>query len=172
MIRCWWRSLMICGISVCFLSCGSSKDSGGASASSPHFDKSAPPVLDKDTLTLKTEGLQLTHVTQTWKPNSFTQGDDADKYTKLQKKFVFPIQFNGWVTLDRVEHNYLKCAQATSKEPEFILEDDHNGAVFIRPGEKVLVSLEKLYVVRLEFANIASCKSIDIQFGVLYGTNE
>ncbi len=163
--------------SICIVACGTSKDSvknSGGSTETPLPDLKRPnkPVVDKDTLVLKTEDLKLTHITQAWGVNSFTQDLGAVKYLKLQKKFIFPIQFNGWVTLDRVEHNYSNCAQEISSDPAFILEDDHNGAVPILPGEKIPISREKLYILRLEYANTSFCKRIGIQFGVLYGTNE
>ncbi|HEY8271200.1 MAG TPA: hypothetical protein VIG33_09965 [Pseudobdellovibrionaceae bacterium] len=152
--------------------CGTSKESEGTKAPAPHFRRAEKAVEEKGTLTLKGEGLKLTPVMQGRKINSLTQAEGAEKYLKLQKKFALPIQFNGWMTLDRVEHNYLKCAQAISKEPSFFLEDDHHGSVPIQPGEKIPLSLEKLYVVHVEFENVSACNSVDIQFGVFYGTDE
>lgn len=160
---------------ICFLlglgACGSSKE-GVDSGPVPDFGKRQTPVPDKDTLFLKDESLKLTHITQTWKFNNLSQQEGAERYLRLQKSFPFPIQFNGWVALDNVEHNYVKCAQAGGGEPEFVLEDDHKGSRTLRVGEKIPVSLEKLYEVRVLFPNQALCRSVDIQFGVLYGTNE
>jgi hypothetical protein len=165
----YWPFLLIW---VFILACGSSKDNGGGRAPIPDFGRPEKPVEEKDTLTLKAETLMLTHITQVWKINSLLQDGGAENFLKLRKEFAFPIQFNGWVTLDRVEHNYSKCALEGGKEPRFMLVDDHNGAVLLQPGEKLPVSLEKLYIVRLEFANESICDFIDIQFGVLYGTND
>ena len=91
---------------------------------------------------------------------------------RLQKIFLFPIQFNGWVTLDNVANNFAKCAQDNNEQPQFFLEDDHNGSVALTLGEKVYVGLEKLYEVRVEYPNQGLCKTVDVEFGVLYGTNE
>lgn len=149
--------------------CGSSK-LGEDFVPPPVFEKPLPPSGDKETLDLTTEDLKLTHYTQTWKLNSVARNEGADNFRRLQKRFIFPIQFNGWVMIDRVEHNYLKCAQANNPEPVFILEDDHNGVVTLTIGEKAALSLSRLFTLRVEFTNQAACKSIDIQFGVLYGT--
>jgi len=151
--------------------CGSSKN-GFDSGPAPDFGKRHKKAPDKDTLVLKTENLKLTHITQTWKLNTLTQEDGGEKYLRVQKTFPFPIQFNGWVTLDNVEHNFSECQQDDNDAPEFILEDDHNGSTVLRVGEKIPVTLEKLYDLRVEFANASQCKSIDVQFGVLYNTNE
>ncbi|MGZ3796011.1 MAG: hypothetical protein ACXVB1_06585 [Pseudobdellovibrionaceae bacterium] len=161
--------LMVGGL--CLGACGVSKEAEGIKIP-PHFGKPEKPGESKDTLTLKAEGLKLTPHMQMLKLNSLTQPEGAEKYLKVQKKFSLPIQFNGWMVLDHVEHNYSKCAQAISKEPVFTLEDDHHGAVLIQPGERISLGLEKLYVVRLEFSNLSACQGIDIQFGVIYGTNE
>jgi hypothetical protein len=163
-------SLVACGVFI--LACGTAKDPRGGRVPPPNFRRPERPVEDKNTLTLKSENLKLTLVGQVLKINSFTQESGAEKYLKLQKKFSFPIQFNGWVTLNRVEHNYLECAQEASEDPSFILEDDHKGAIPLYPGVKTPVNLEKLYVVRLEFTNVSSCKGIDNQFDVLYELNE
>lgn len=153
------------------LACGNSKN-GFDPGPMPNFGKRQRPVPDKETLVLKDENLKLTHFTQTWKLNSFAQADGAEKYLRLQKIFIFPIQFNGWVTLDNIEHNFAKCAQENNEQPQFILEDDHNGSVVLTLGEKVFVNLEKLYEIRVEYPNQGLCKGVDIEFGILYGTNE
>ncbi len=158
-------------ISFGLMSCGNSKK-GLDSAPVPHFGEKKKTVSDKETLVLKKEGLKLTHFTQTWKFNSLLQEEGAEKYLLLEKEFLFPIQFNGWVVIDNVEHDYGKCLQAASEEPLFLLEDDHNNVSVMKVGEKIPVSLEKLYVIRVEFPNQGGCKTVGIQFGVLYGTNE
>lgn len=167
--------LLRCLVIICcllgLLACGNSK-SGFDPGPFPNFSKRPKPVQDKDTLTLKNENLKLTHFTQTWKLNTFSQEEGAEKYLRLQKVYPFPIQFNGWVTLDNVENSIDKCTDNNNDAPEFYLEDDHNGVVILRAGEKVQVTLEKLYEVRVEFPNQGLCKKVDIQFGVLYGTNE
>lgn len=153
------------------MACGSSK-SGHDVGSVPDVGRRHRVQPDKDTLVLKNETLRLTHITQVWKINNLRQDEGMDKYLRVQKSFLFPIQFYGWVSLDNIEHNFGKCLQAVSTEPEFALEDDHNGSVVLVPGEKVHVGPEKLYAIRVEFENQARCKNIDLQFGVLYGTTE
>lgn len=153
------------------IACGSSKN-GFDSGPIPDFGKRHKPVDDKNTLTLKNESLKLTHVTQTWKYNNVTQEQGAGKFLRLQKNFPFPIQFNGWVSLDNVEHHLVKCGDGVNVEPAFILEDDHNGAVEMTADQKINVNLEKLYSVRVEFPNNTACDGVDIQFSILYGTNE
>lgn len=165
--------LMLTLILVVFgaIACGSSK-SGHDAGPTPDIGRRHRVLPDKDTLVLKNEMLKLTHITQAWKVNNLRQDEGMEKYLKVQKSFPFPIQFNGWVSLDNVEHNFGRCLQAVGAEPEFILEDDHNGVVILLPGEKVRVGPEKLYAIRVEFSNQANCKNMDLQFGVLYGTNE
>lgn len=153
------------------VACGNSK-SGYDSGPVPNIGKRQRPIPDKDTLKLKTESLKLTHFTQTWKLNALTQDDGAEKYLRLQKVFPFPIQFNGWVTLDNVEQDVVKCADTSGEVPEFFLDDDHNGITALRVGEKVAVNLEKLYEIRVELPNSGLCKGVGMQFGVLYGTKE
>jgi len=156
----------------CLVACGVSKDDGGTGGPLPDFGRPRKNVDDKDTLTLKTEDLKLTHVTQAWKLNELNKDAGAEKFLKLQKRFNSPIQFDGWVSLDRVEHRNTICVQGENPEPVFLLEDDHGGSVILQVGEKVQVSLEKLYNVRAEFFNDSTCKSVDVEFGILYGTNE
>jgi hypothetical protein len=153
------------------VACGSSKN-GFDSGPAPQFGRRHKPTPDKDTLTLKTESLKLTHITQTWKLNALNQNSGAEKYLRVQKTFPFPIQFNGWVTLDNVTHISDGCDRGVNEVPEFILEDDHNGYVVLKAGDRIHVSLEKLYDLVVEFPNQGLCKSVDVQFGVLYGTND
>lgn len=169
------RFFMIYCLSLTWLlGCGVSKDNSRNTGGPPlpDFGEPGKKVEDKNTLTLKAEELKLTHVSQAWKLNSLNQEVGADKYLKLQKRFASPIQFNGWMTLDRIEHSISHCVQPTGQVPVFILEDDHGGAVVMPVGEKVTVSLEKLYTVRAEFFNDSFCRDINVQFGILYGTNE
>lgn len=165
------KLILICCLLGFIAACGSSKN-GFDSGPAPDFGKRPKKAPDKDTLVLKTENLKLTHITQTWKLNNVTQDDGTEKYLRVQKTFPFPIQFNGWVTLDNVEHNFSNCREGAREVPEFVLEDDHNGYTVLRAGEKVPVNLEKLYEIRVEFANPTQCKGIDVQFGILYNTNE
>lgn len=153
------------------VACGSSKN-GFDSGPTPRLGKRHKPVPDKDTLTLKTENLKLTHITQAWRLNALNQEKGAEKYLRVQKTFPFPIQFNGWVTLDNVAHTTDNCEGATTEDPVFALEDDHNGYVVLKAGDRIPVNLEKLYDLVVEFPNQGLCKSVDVEFGVLYGTND
>ncbi len=154
------------------VACGSSK-SGFDPGPTPHLGRRQKPVSDKDTLTLKTESLKLTHITQVWQLNALNQEKGTEKYLRVQKTFPFPIQFNGWVTLDNVTHTTGGCEnRGTGEDPVFALEDDHNGYVVLKPGDRIPVGLEKLYDLVVEFPNQGLCQSVDIQFGVLYGTND
>ncbi|WP_413291165.1 hypothetical protein [Bdellovibrio sp. HCB337] len=168
------RFLVCCASLVCIVACGASKDAGQGTGKRPppDFGKPEKKFDDKDTLTLKSEELKLTHVSQAWKTNNLNQDAGAEKYKKLQKRFMFPIQFNGWISLDRVEHKYEKCSKSSNESPVFYLEDDHGGKVTLKAGEKYPVTFEKLYAVRGEFFNESTCTSVDIQFGTLYGIND
>jgi hypothetical protein len=167
----WWV-LMACVLLLGLLACGTSKDAELGRGPAPEFEIPKKGLDDPQTLILKSEALKLTHVSQERKVNILNHENETAKYIRLQKKFVFPIQFNGWIMLENVEHNFLNCSKDPGKEPLFVLEDDHNGAVLIRPHEKVPVVLEKLYRIRVELENISSCNSLNIQFGLLYGANE
>lgn len=138
----------------------------------PDLERPAKEIVQKDTLVLKPEELKLTHVTQVWKLNSIAKPGGAEKYMWLQKKFTSPFQFNGWVSLDRVEFNNSQCVNNLQQTPQFFLEDDHGGRVEMKVGEKIPVSLEKLYTVKGAYFNETLCRGVSIQFGILYGYNE
>jgi len=174
MTKFFLRKAFLCLVLLILLACGSQKNPSGKGIM-PIPDTSTPPeqkVDDAHTLKLRSEALKLTHITQEWKTNLLLQPDGAEDYMKLQKRFPFPIQFNGWVTVDHIAHDFQTCAQNAGMEPQFILNDDQNGQQVIHPGDKVPVRLEKIYDIIVELENTALCQNIDVQFGVLYGTND
>lgn len=154
-----------------FSACGATKDTNRRVGDGhfPGFERPPGKPQDPDVLQLTPEELKISHFSQPVKLNVMNHEGEPGEYTKIQKKFVFPIQFDGWVMVEGVEHNYLRCARGVGQEPQFILEDDLNGSVVVTVGEKIPVQLEKIYRLKLEFLNESLCKGLDIQFGVLYG---
>jgi hypothetical protein len=172
------KQFISCAILSCLfavlLACGVSKDLNGGvgSAKAPNVDPKENKKSDPSFYNLKSEELKLTYLAQPWQWNSFQILQDAQRYPKLQKKFIFPIQFSGWVTLDQVQPHFQKCAGTETLQPHFILRDDQGTQLEMVPGERYPVILEKLYMVKVVVENTAQCQSLDLQFGLLYGSKE
>lgn len=156
------------------LGCGISKELNHGAGPHPMPDWKSPDHSqnDENTLKLKQEELNLTYLTQAWRLNQVQELKEAGNYSLLQKKFSFPIQFNGWIAVDHVISSYADCAAAQKLEPRFVLLNDHNEELQLQPGEKYGISLERLYKLQVEVDNITFCNKIEVQFGVLYDTKE
>lgn len=138
----------------------------------PELERPTKEVEGEGVLVLKSEELKLTGDSHEWKVNNMMRERGGDRYQRIRKEFSSPFQFNGWISLERVENLSRSCSQDQAKEPLFILTDDHGGEVLMVPGEKMAVSLEKLYAVRVEYFNDSLCQEIHIRFGVFYGLHE
>ena len=90
----------------------------------------------------------------------------------LQKIFLFPIQFKGWISLTQVKENLQDCASAQRGSSQFFLIDDHGGRLLLLTGERHRVIIEKFYAIRGEIENLGNCQSVDVEFVVSFGINE
>jgi hypothetical protein len=154
--------------------CGVKKDVNGGTGNPPSlkFYPREKTAADPTSLWAKTEDINLTSQNQELQPNVLWAPQMAT-YTRVQKIFRVPIQFNGWISLDHVTPVYKDCgADSTGMVPRFTFLEEPNGKIEMVPGQRYPVKLEKISAVRLDLANDAGCKDVNVQFVIFYGEGE
>ena len=163
------------------ISCGVKKDVtagtgsklGAENPALEQLKKKEKLAADPQMLKLKNEPLNMNMVSEDpVMANLFSALNIKPEFLRIRKSFAFPIQFNGWFSIEAVTKSFQDCAKTSPEKPVFTLFDDHNGRAEIEPGQRIQVTLEKLYVVRVDIENTDACKNIDMKFSVFYGVNE